>query len=522
MESLCEIKIGMEPHDLDVRVPLDVPTSVCPVELAHRLIQHHNIPINLHLELSDKLQKHIQNTTEEFYQKQDKQAIHALKSGKIDIASVATYWSSRNLQVKSHYESEGSDSEQLAQMYHSLVHSPSVVNLLALEHSMTQAMTALVAQKEENIKSLRQRQSREMSEAVSAVGNGLSDDDINNLATRQLEDSQLTEVQWESTISALKEEQMREFKNFVTESFSGKEVTTPVSPKDFVIGSSDAVMTEAEITLEESFTIHLGAQMKQMHNLRLLAADALQLCKYQSHDQGDIPPQRIQTSMSLYSHNLNGLVLLVDDRINTYTDIKHEFSRVCRRSTEFHFPDLEDQLESIRDLVPMAVQWRRDHPPTHYDSYDEPQPPPQIPQHLKAGDYYLSRHSNLADVHTVFHMIVDDTVRSGDINSRHPVILGLRNVLKVACLADITTLTVPLLLTNNMSEEMTISWCQKRAELVYKCVKGFMMEMSSWGGAEMKNMQFLVPKDISAELFQTLASMLPSIFRVSNPLVIKS
>lgn len=36
----------------------------------------------------------------------------------------------------------------------------------------------------------------------------------------------------------------------------------------------------------------------------------------------DIPPQRIQTSMSLYSHNLNGLVLLVDDRINTYTGIK--------------------------------------------------------------------------------------------------------------------------------------------------------------------------------------------------------
>lgn len=152
-------------------------------------------------------------------------------------------------------------------------------------------------------------------------------------------------------------------------------------------------------------------------------------------------------------------------------------------------------------------------------------------------------------------------------------------------------------------QEMTMSWCQKRAELVYKCIKGFMMEMSSWGGAEMKNMQFLVPKvgsgsedccvslmrtpthccfvfslnvfklsifnflltlvpcssvlydlsssklksipdhlstlpyllqyhrdpniwyllqGISEELFQHLASMLPNIFRVSNPLVVKS
>lgn len=41
---------------------------------------------------------------------------------------------------------------------------------------------------------------------------------------------------------------------------------------------------------------------------------------------------------------------------------------------------------------------------------------------------------------------------------------------------------------------MTVGWCSRRAELVYKCVKGFMIEMASWGGAEMKNLQFVVPK----------------------------
>ncbi|MPC33482.1 Protein C12orf4 [Portunus trituberculatus] len=185
----------------------------------------------------------------------------------------------------------------------------------------------------------------------------------------------------------------------------------------------------------------------------------------------DIPPQRIQTSMSLYSHNLNGLVLLVDDRINTYTGIKRDFGRVCRKSTELHFPDLEDQLEVVRNTVPQVVQWRRDHPPPHYDcDEDAPHgltqfsditsgfwrklhrdtmgcdprnltasratscnemPPPPVPQHLKAGDFYITRHSNLADVHVMFHMVVDDTLHTTDINSRHPVILGLRNVLKV-------------------------------------------------------------------------------------------
>lgn len=39
-----------------------------------------------------------------------------------------------------------------------------------------------------------------------------------------------------------------------------------------------------------------------------------------------------------------------------------------------------------------------------------------------------------------------------DMSSRHPVILGLRNVLKSAASHDITTVTLPLLLTNEMSE----------------------------------------------------------------------
>ncbi|KAK7073752.1 hypothetical protein SK128_004255, partial [Halocaridina rubra] len=215
-------------------------------------------------------------------------------------------------------------------------------------------------------------QTKEMSKTVSAVGVHLTDDDVNELATRHLEDSQMMEVQWDSTISVLKEEQKREFKNFVIESFAGREVTTPVTPKDFIVEGADSVVVEAsEPTLEESFTIHLGAQMKQMHNLRLLSADVIHLCKYMSHDASDIPPQRIQTSMSLYSHNLNGLVLLVDDRVNTYTGIKRDFGRLCSRSTELHFPDLEDQLESIRNLVPQVVQWRRDHPPPQYDCDEE-------------------------------------------------------------------------------------------------------------------------------------------------------
>ena len=44
------------------------------------------------------------------------------------------------------------------------------------------------------------------------------------------------------------------------------------------------------------------------------------------------------------------------------------------------------------------------------------------------------------------------------------------------------------------------------------------MEVASWGGAEIKTLQFLVPKDIDQDVFTKLAMMLPTIFRISNPI----
>ena len=94
------------------------------------------------------------------------------------------------------------------------------------------------------------------------------------------------------------------------------------------------------------------------------------------------------------------------------------------------------------------------------------------------------------------------------------------SVLKTASLCGVTTLTIPLLLTMSLTDEMTsVSWCLRRAELVFKCVKGFMMEVASCGGGEdLKTLQFVVPKDIDQDVFNRLTSMLASIFRSSNPI----
>lgn len=41
-----------------------------------------------------------------------------------------------------------------------------------------------------------------------------------------------------------------------------------------------AVSDQTQERLEESFTIDLGAQLKTTHNLRLLSADILDLCRH--------------------------------------------------------------------------------------------------------------------------------------------------------------------------------------------------------------------------------------------------
>ena len=34
---------------------------------------------------------------------------------------------------------------------------------------------------------------------------------------------------------------------------------------------------------------------------------------------------------------------------------------------------------------------------------------------LRAGDFYVTRHSNLCDAHLVFHLVCDDTVMSNNV-----------------------------------------------------------------------------------------------------------
>ncbi|XP_070572416.1 LOW QUALITY PROTEIN: FERRY endosomal RAB5 effector complex subunit 3-like [Ptychodera flava] len=526
--------------------PVPIPLNVSVSDLVGRLVNAHNLPCYVEKDLQDSLEEFVAKETTKYHDDQATNLIKKLQDGEVDIGQMAEKWNKAFTQEHKAFATEKGPNNEVAfgEVYHKLIHSNALETLLNLEHSYAVAVDGIISQRDLALDHLQKRQGDEMESAVQAVGLTYTDDQVNLLAARHFEDIQMLEAKWASELSSLQESQRVEFREWV--STVHEDLVSSPDGQSSVLMQRIRAMSDAGSErrveedqtqlsrLEESFTIHLGAQMKTMHNLRLMAVDVMDLCRHKTHKVGStiLPsPQRLQTAMSLYSNSLCGLVLLVDDRINSYTGIKREFAGVCQQSTDFHFPDLDTQLRVIQQHVLEANQNRPENTEDEYgngngnsrngdkqelnkDAGNEKGVKKQISQNLQAGDFYLTRHSNLAEVHVVFHLVVDDNIRSSEITSRHPTIIGLRNILKCSSQHDILTITIPLFLVYEMTEEMTINWCIKRAELVLKCVKGFMMEMTTWGGNESRTIQFVVPKGISEDLFVQLSAMLPSIFRI--------
>ena len=70
---------------------------------------------------------------------------------------------------------------------------------------------------------------------------------------------------------------------------------------------------------------------------------------------------------------------------------------------------------------------------------------------IPSGDIYITRHSNLCQVHTVFHLVTDESViMNSSLKNRHPIFAGLKSCLRVATRHDIYHVTIPLLLVHSM------------------------------------------------------------------------
>ncbi|XP_005378788.1 PREDICTED: protein C12orf4 homolog isoform X1 [Chinchilla lanigera] len=535
-EFVYTFKVGTECFKL--RVPLQFPVQENPSHLHGRLMLLHNLPCFIENDLKEALSQFIEEESLRDYDEDAEAALEAVKSGEVDLHQLASTWAKAYAETTLEYArpEEPSWDEDFADVYHDLIHSPASETLLNLEHNYFVSISELIGERDVELKKLRERQGVEMEKVMQELGKSLTDQDVNSLAAQHFESQQDLENKWSNELKQSTAIQKQEYQEWVIKlhqdlknpNNSSLSEEIKVQPSLFR-ESVDAIgrIYEEQRKLEESFTIHLGAQLKTMHNLRLLRADMLDFCKHKRNHRSGVKLHRLQTALSLYSTSLCGLVLLVDNRINSYSGIKRDFATVCQECTDFHFPRIEEQLEVVQQVALYARTQRGSKLKEAQDSgnqnaVSDEKTAERNYLNILPGEFYITRHSNLSEIHVAFHLCVDDNVKSGNITARDPAIMGLRNILKVCCTHDITTISIPLLLVHDMSEEMTIPWCLRRAELVFKCVKGFMMEMASWDGGISRTVQFLVPQSISEEMFYQLSNMLPQIFRVSSTLTLTS
>lgn len=354
---------------------------------------------------------------------------------------------------------------------------------------------------EREVGELNQMHQEVMDTKINLLDVETTSDDINKLLAQQYSSSNLMRKQFESELEAKKGHQKNEYREWITSQIGQKLMSTADSTP---IGNKSSMfpnMSEKPFQMEESFTIYLGSQLKSMHNIRILAADINDLCSPLVNENNELMTNG-NIQLGIYSSSLCGVVVLVPPG-TLKVSANSKIARNTSFSTEMHFSSFEDQLDRIQEDLKKANEESSDGSSS---------------ARLRPGDFFVTKHSNLSQAHLIFHLAYDDS--TAEMNSRHPCILGLRNILKAASRYDCHQLTIPALLKHQMSEEMTMSWCVRRAELVLKCTKGFMIESSNWSGSDLSTLQLLLPHDISEELFSTISSMVPSIFRVANPKIL--
>ncbi|KAF6117655.1 hypothetical protein HJG60_001659 [Phyllostomus discolor] len=505
-EFVYKFKIGSQ--CLELRVPLKFPVQENASDLHGRLMLLHSLPCFIEKDLKEALSQFIEEESLQDYDREAEASLEAVKSGEVDLHQLASTWAKAYAETTLEHArpEEPSWDEDFADVYHDLIHSPASETLLNLEHNYFVSISELIGERDVELKKLRERQGIEMEKVMQELGKSLTDQDVNSLAAQHFESQQDLENKWSNELKQSTAIQKQEYQEWVIKlhqdlknpNNSSLSEEIKVQPNQFRESvEANGRIYEEQRKLEESFTIHLGAQLKTMHNLRLLRADMLDFCKHKRNHRSGVKLHRLQTALSLYSTSLCGLVLLVDNRINSYSGIKRDFATVCQECTDFHFPRIEEQLEVVQQVVLYARTQRRSKLKESHDSGgrngesdDKTKNADRNYLNILPGEFYITRHSNLSEIHVAFHLCVDDNVKSGNITARDPAIMGLRNILKVCCTHDITTISVPLLLVHDMSEEMTIPWCLRRAELVFKCVKGFMMEMASWDGGISRTLHY--------------------------------
>ncbi|XP_043220577.1 protein C12orf4 homolog, partial [Amphibalanus amphitrite] len=318
-ESLFQFEFSTGNVKCSLTTKVVIPCEFSVDEQVHRMTKLNSLPSFIIPELRRELAAFISKRTSDFEQ----QVTADIKTINDEENLARAIQQLHNKEVLAHAGPNTTSTEELcADIYSQVALSAGLRPMLTLEQTASCEMAAAVQQRDSELAQLAARHGADMDLAVSSR----SPEQVNALAARQFDDSQLVQSRWESHLLTLRQTQRDNFWNWLTAVHERIQLGEPDVPRPLVspAGTADVPPPpppSSPPALEESFTIHLGTQLKQMYNLRLIAADVLQPFSYHGRTD-EVDPRRIQTALDLYSNSLSGLVLLVDNRVNSYTGLK--------------------------------------------------------------------------------------------------------------------------------------------------------------------------------------------------------
>lgn len=219
---------------------------------------------------------HIENQA--YYDECDNKLLESAKNGSIDVESLIRDFEKRTKEeVGDPKDICGpSDDEIFAQSFHTLVHSSSLPAILQKEKTYADVIAELSRRMNEEMETLNVAQQLEMDQHIELLDKFTTNEDINGLLGQHHHNREKFLNQWQIELESRRGHQKKDYRNWITNEVGWNLMNNESTST--AMGSRSSIFSVQNSSMEESFTIHLGSQLKHMHNIRILTADVADLC----------------------------------------------------------------------------------------------------------------------------------------------------------------------------------------------------------------------------------------------------
>lgn len=252
-----------------------------------------------------------------------------------------------------------------------------------------------------------------------------------------------------------------------------------------------------------------------MYTINVFNCPILSFCGANFHseliwDENYYPTSPYSSNLSalvIPSYNINFLLIYLyisHTKILNGSNLEKQLIELCHQKPEFHFEPIEIQLAELNTAIEQKYG---------------------LGSSLKTGDFIVTKHSNLSEIHFVFHLATEKNaglfcikfflIKIDLEELTNLLIPGLKNILLLSSHYDVSCITLPLLL---IQDEYVFQFSdiaiQKHILSMAKLVKTFLLENTKQQHNSLKTIQFVVntPESYSQKILNDTLDKVKSLF----------